>query len=274
MENVDVEQLLHDLDNLDDSVGSVVSPSRNRESLQQAKDMDDLTGTLDDLLLLTETGMDEELERGPLTRRTLRISKEADEGSASESTLPANGELMTPRPPLVPKRKKSPSICSSKNLTPCGDGAETSISNSNALSANGSGTTSMNSALIERMISTEVESELENLLDNSQGASEPSSPLKNKSPTKTPASARVRDSDSVTGHEYLQQTTPIFHSPILDVDDFDDAPHCAMVGARPAAIPVSSVPKPMPSQPTQRPWSDSLSSAELNQTNSEAIAPP
>ena len=47
MENVDVEQLLHDLDNLDDSVGSVVSPSRNRESLQQAKDMDDLTGTLE-----------------------------------------------------------------------------------------------------------------------------------------------------------------------------------------------------------------------------------
>lgn len=244
MAEVDVEQLLNDLDTLDDSIGSGGSPPRKRYSLQQAKDLDDLTGTLDDLLQLTETGMEEEPKLGPLSRRTLRISQDVDgesRASVEVSVAPGGGEFITPRPPLMPKCKPSPSPGASVNTTPRTGGEDASTWDSPAASAHGSSTNSMNSMIRERMISTDVESELENLLANSQGNSEPSSPIKAKSPARSPV--KIVQDNSYGHMHVLSSTLPM---PALDVDDFDDSPRCAMVGAAVAVIPPFAAPEPLP----------------------------
>lgn len=260
MADVDVEQLLHDLDNLDDSASGATSPSRNRESLRQARDMDDLTGTLDDLLQLTETGMKEEPKRGPLSRRTLRVSEEADVGSVQASASPGGGGFITPRPPLMPKQKHSPSSDASGHLTPRESGDKTATGDPSAASAHDGST------VRGRVISTDMESELENLLTNSQGVSESSSPIKAKSPAKSPVKA-VQIGMSECGYGGVDQPPSAFTVPILDVDDFDDAPRCAMVGSAIAVIPPSAAPERTLS-------GDSITPARQIRTGSGASDPP
>ena len=259
-----MEKLLEDLDNLDESLGSAASPSRNRESLKQAREMDTLTGTLDDLLLLTEAGIDNEPKqtRGPLSRRSLKVSKDVEDDARSRGTVESSaGDFISPRPPLMPKRQTPPSN-TSKNIE---EDMSTTSGTSPELSAHGSSTNSMNSMRDkERVISADVESELENLLGNSQvrGPSEPSSPIKNSSGSSWSSSKSPMKSNNNSGHESNTNSNQISSNnsitlnvpelnmvnnpsipllPGLDVNDFDDSPRCAMVGAsmnRVAIIPL------------------------------------